>query len=40
MRIWLKEGKFDDRMVELEVTEARSGPMIEIFPPPAWRIWD
>jgi len=31
MRIWLKEGKFDDRMVELEVTEARSGPMIEIF---------
>lgn len=31
MRIWLKEGKFDDKMVELEVTEARSGPMIEIF---------
>jgi len=31
MRIWLKEGKFDDKMVEPEVTEARSGPMIEIF---------
>ncbi len=31
MRRWLNEGKFDDKMVELEVTEPRSGPMIEIF---------
>jgi ATP-dependent HslUV protease ATP-binding subunit HslU len=31
MRRWLKEGKFDERMVELEVSEPRSGPMIEIF---------
>lgn len=31
MRRWLKEGKFDERMVELEVAEPRSGPMIEIF---------
>jgi ATP-dependent HslUV protease ATP-binding subunit HslU len=31
MRMWLKEGKFDEKMVELEVSESRSGPMIEIF---------
>ena len=31
MRHWLKEGKFDEKMVELEVSEPRSGPMIEIF---------
>ena len=31
MRRWFKEGKFDDKMVELEVSEPRSGPMIEIF---------
>lgn len=31
MRKWLKEGKFDARMIELEVSESRSGPMIEIF---------
>ncbi len=31
MRRWFKEGKFDDKMVELEVSEQRSGPMIEIF---------
>jgi len=31
MRRWLKDGKFDERMVELEVSEPRSGPMIEIF---------
>jgi ATP-dependent HslUV protease ATP-binding subunit HslU len=31
MRRWLKEGKFDEKMVELEVSETRSGPMIEIF---------
>jgi ATP-dependent HslUV protease ATP-binding subunit HslU len=31
MRKWLKEGKFDEKMVELEVSESRSGPMIEIF---------
>lgn len=31
MRDWLKEGKFDEKMVELEVSEPRSGPMIEIF---------
>lgn len=31
MRSWLKEGKFDEKMVELEVSEPRSGPMIEIF---------
>ncbi|MEN6423531.1 MAG: ATP-dependent protease ATPase subunit HslU [Smithella sp.] len=31
MRRWLKEGKFHERMVELEVSEPRSGPMIEIF---------
>jgi ATP-dependent HslUV protease ATP-binding subunit HslU len=31
MRRWLKEGKFDEKMVELEVSEPRSGPMIEIF---------
>ncbi len=31
MRKWLLEGKLDDRMVELEVTESRGGPMIEIF---------
>lgn len=31
MRRWLKDGKLDERMVELEVAEQRSGPMIEIF---------
>ncbi len=31
MRRWLNEGKFDEKMVELEVSENRSGPMIEIF---------
>ena len=31
MRRWLKDGKFDEKMVELEVSEQRSGPMIEIF---------
>ncbi|MBN1471257.1 MAG: ATP-dependent protease ATPase subunit HslU [Syntrophaceae bacterium] len=31
MRRWLREGKFDEKMVELEVSESRSGPMIEIF---------
>jgi ATP-dependent HslUV protease ATP-binding subunit HslU len=31
LRQLLKEGKLDNRMVELDVTEARSGPMIEIF---------
>ncbi|MFA5321439.1 MAG: ATP-dependent protease ATPase subunit HslU [Smithella sp.] len=31
MRRWLKEGKFDEKMVELEVSESKSGPMIEIF---------
>lgn len=31
MRRWLKEGKFDEKMIELEVFEQRSGPMIEIF---------
>jgi ATP-dependent HslUV protease ATP-binding subunit HslU len=31
LRNLLKEGKLDNRMVELEVTETRSGPMIEIF---------
>jgi ATP-dependent HslUV protease ATP-binding subunit HslU len=31
MRRWLKEGKFHERMVELEVSEPRSGPMIEIY---------
>ena len=31
LRKLLKEGKLDERMVELEVSEARSGPMIEIF---------
>jgi ATP-dependent HslUV protease ATP-binding subunit HslU len=31
LRQMLKDGKLDGRMVELEVTEARSGPMIEIF---------
>lgn len=31
MRRWLKEGKFDDKLVELEVSESRNGPMIEIF---------
>jgi ATP-dependent HslUV protease ATP-binding subunit HslU len=31
LRHLLKVGKLDGRMVELEVTEARSGPMIEIF---------
>lgn len=31
LRQLLKAGKLDNRIVELEVTEARSGPMIEIF---------
>jgi ATP-dependent HslUV protease ATP-binding subunit HslU len=31
LRQLLKDGKLDGRMVELEITEARSGPMIEIF---------
>jgi len=31
LRQLLKDGKLDSRMVELEITEARSGPMIEIF---------
>ena len=31
LRKLLKNGKLDNRVVELEVTEARSGPMIEIF---------
>jgi len=31
LRKMLKSGKLDNRIVDLEVTEARSGPMIEIF---------
>ncbi len=31
LRKLLKEGKLDERMVELEISEQRSGPMIEIF---------
>jgi ATP-dependent HslUV protease ATP-binding subunit HslU len=31
LRQLLKDGKLDNRIVELEITEARSGPMIEIF---------
>ena len=31
LRQLLKDGKLDNRMVELEITETRSGPMIEIF---------
>jgi len=31
LRKLLHEGKLDERLVELEVSEARSGPMIEIF---------
>jgi ATP-dependent HslUV protease ATP-binding subunit HslU len=31
LRKLLKNGKLDNRIVEMEVTEARSGPMIEIF---------
>ncbi|NLN38925.1 MAG: AAA domain-containing protein, partial [Smithella sp.] len=31
LRKLLKDGNLDERMVELEVSEARSGPMIEIF---------
>ncbi len=31
LRKLLKNGKLDSRIVDLEVTEARSGPMIEIF---------
>jgi len=31
LRQLFKDGKLDNRMVELEVTEARSGPMVEIF---------
>ncbi len=31
MRRMLKEGKLDDRLVELEVTETPSGPIVEVF---------
>jgi len=31
LRKLLRDGKLDERMVELEVTEPKSGPMIEIF---------
>lgn len=31
LRTLLKDGRLDERMVELEVSEPRSGPMIEIF---------
>jgi len=31
LRRLLKDNKLDDRMVNLEVTEVRSGPMVEIF---------
>ncbi len=31
LRNLLKDGKLDNRVVELEVTEAKNGPMIEIF---------
>lgn len=31
LRQLLKDGKLDNRIVELEVTEAKNGPMIEIF---------
>ncbi len=31
LRRLLREGRLDGRFVELEVTEVRSGPMIEIF---------
>jgi ATP-dependent HslUV protease ATP-binding subunit HslU len=31
LRHLLNDGKLDNRMVELDITEARSGPMIEIF---------
>ncbi len=31
MRKWLHDGKLDERVVELEISEPRSGPMIEIF---------
>ncbi len=31
LRQLLKAGKLDHRIVELEITEARSGPMIEVF---------
>lgn len=31
LRQLLKDGKLDNRIVDLEITEARSGPMIEIF---------
>lgn len=31
LRKLLREGKLDERMVELEISEQRSGPMIEIF---------
>ncbi|MDD4356869.1 MAG: ATP-dependent protease ATPase subunit HslU [Smithellaceae bacterium] len=31
LRKLLRDGKLDERMVELEVSETRSGPMIEIF---------
>lgn len=31
LRKLLKDGRLDERMVELEVSEPRSGPMIEIF---------
>ncbi|MBN1829299.1 MAG: ATP-dependent protease ATPase subunit HslU [Deltaproteobacteria bacterium] len=31
LKKYLMEGKLDERIIEIEVTEARSGPMIEIF---------
>jgi ATP-dependent HslUV protease ATP-binding subunit HslU len=31
LRRLLHEGRLDDRFVEIEITEARSGPMVEIF---------
>src|SRR4030042_883207 len=34
LRQLLKAGKLDGRIVELAVTEARSGPLIDIFPAP------
>jgi ATP-dependent HslUV protease ATP-binding subunit HslU len=43
LRRLLKEGRLDGRFVELEVTETRSGPMVEIFSSTrrrsAWWIW-
>ena len=31
LRRLLREGRLDDRFVEIEITESRSGPMVEIF---------